>query len=579
MMYGFIDTTDFREQTKILPSEAVMINGVYLENVIEGYRTLYVKGREALSPAIEVGEVGVRSGAYLKNKRFPARVLTVGYQIVADSLNAFNTAFMQLNDLLNVEEAQIMFADETDKYLTGTPSGFDEIPAGQLSVKGEYTIVCTDPFKYSITEYEVAPTLDDGATFFVDYQGTYPAYPVLQTDFYKNATKGNTDGNCGFVAFSTQNADVLQFGYVADPDAVNAEVQELVDTQDATWLEKKCLVNEPFDSLTGWASNNGYTGSIYYLANGTPAVDFLNSGTDKAVYASGYGSGSQWHGCTVKRAIPNDGGNPSTTGAVDWELHGTMRFAPSKTAKTAKKQAGRMTIAVLDANGRALAGILVSKKKGTSQGEIRMIVNNKAVKTYKNVDLSYYNRYFGYVKPTNSGAGARQQTANKRPCNYDITKDGSKFTFNAGGKTFSFTLEDLADVVATHVSIFISAWGDLPAVSWMGVYSCQFTSNSVKQTKTTETWEQLTEKIEVQNTFTTNDILVCDCADGSVRLLNAYATDEISGGLHPELGALGNDWESFVLTKGSNQIGTMYSDWVEDAYKPTFTLRYRERYL
>ena len=74
-------------------------------------------------------------------------------------------------------------------------------------------------------------------------------------------------------------------------------------------------------------------------------------------------------------------------------------------------------------------------------------------------------------------------------------------------------------------------------------------------------------------------MLVCDCSDGSIRLMNAYATEEVNGGLHPELGALGNDWETFVLTRGENQIGTMYSEWVEDTYKPTFTLRYRERYL
>ena len=569
MMYGFRDTTDFRESQRILPSEAVMINGVYLENVINGYRTLYVKGREALSPEIEIGEVGVRNGAYLKNKRFPARILTVGYQIVSDSTNAFNLAFQQLNDLLNVEEAQIIFADETDKYLTGTPSGYDEIPAGQLSIKGEYTITCTDPFKYSLTEFEVAPTLDDGATFVVDYQGTYPAYPVLQTDFYKNSAQGNTDGNCGFVAFSTQDADVLQFGYVADPDEVNEEVEELVDGGATEWLETACLINEPFDTLTGWTTNDGYTGSIYYLAGGTPAVGFINSGTDKALYASGYGSGSQWHGTTVKKAVPSDGGNPATTGAVDWELHGTMRFASSKTAKTAKKQAGRVTIAVLDSNGVALAGVTVQKKKGTSLGEVKMLVNNKVVKTFKSVDLSYYNKSFGYKK----------KSSNKRPCNYDITKEGSKFTFNVGGKTFSYKLETLADAIATQVSAYISSWGSAPAVSWMAIYSCQFASNSVKQTKTTETWQELTARVEAKNIFTTNDILVCDCSDGSVRLMNAYATDEISGGLHPELGALGNDWESFVLTKGVNQIGTIYSDWVADEYKPTFTLRYRERYL
>ena len=568
-MYNFKDTTDHSTPIKVLPSEAVMINGVYLENVIDGYRTLYVKGRESLSPEVELGEVGVRDGAYLKNKRFPARVLTIGYQIVANTTGDFNLAFQKLNDYLNVEDAEIIFADETDKFLTGTPSGYEQVPEGQLSVKSEFTIVCTDPFKYSTTEYEVAPTLDDGATFLVDYQGTYPAYPVLQTDFYKNSAKGNTDGDCGFVAFSTQNEDVLQFGYVAEPEYVNETVQKLIDSQTDTWNEKKCLINEPFDTLTGWSNNNGYTGSIYYLAGGTPAVNFLNGGTDKAVYASDYGSGSQWHGTTVKRSIPNDGGNPSTTGAVDWSLNGTMRFASHKTAKTAKKQAGLITIAVLDSNGVAIAGVTVYKKKGSAKGNINIIVNNTKVKVFKNVNLSYYNKYFGYKK----------KNKDVRPCNYDITKEGEKFTFNVGGATFSYKLQGLANVVAKEVSMYIATWGNSPAVSWLGIYSCQFTSDSVKQTKTTETWQQLTQKIEVRNTFTTNDVLVCDCSDGSIRLMNAYATDEINGGLHPELGALGNDWESFVLTKGVNQIGTMYSEWVTDAHKPTFTLRYRERFL
>lgn len=568
-MYNFKDTTDHSTPVKVLPSEAVMINGVYLENVIDGYRTLYVKGRESLSPEIELGEVGVRNGAYLKNRRFPARVLTIGYQIVSHTTGDFNLAFKKLNDYLNVEDAEIIFADETDKYLTGTPSGFEPVPEGQLSVKSEFTIVCADPFKYSTTEYEVAPTLDDGATFLVDYQGTYPAYPVLQTDFYKNSAKGNTDGDCGFVAFSTQNADVLQFGYVAEPEYVNETVQKLIDSQTSTWTEKKCLINEPFDTLTGWSNNNGYTGSIYYLAGGTPAVDFLNGGTDKAVYASDYGSGSQWHGTAVKKAIPSDGGNPATTGAVDWSLNGTMRFASHKTAKTAKKQAGLITISVLDSNGVAIAGITVFKKKGSSKGKINCIVNNTTVKTFKNVDLSYYNKYFGYKK----------KDKDVRPCNYDITKEGEKFTFNVGGATFSYKLQSMANVVAKEVSMYIATWGNSPAVAWLGIYSCQFTSDSVKQTKTTETWQQLTQKIEVRNTFTTNDVLVCDCSDGSVRLMNAYATDEVNGGLHPELGALGNDWESFVLTKGTNQIGTMYSEWVTNAHKPTFTLRYRERFL
>lgn len=43
-MYKFVDTTE-RQEEQILPSEALNFNGVYFENVIPGYRTLYVSGR------------------------------------------------------------------------------------------------------------------------------------------------------------------------------------------------------------------------------------------------------------------------------------------------------------------------------------------------------------------------------------------------------------------------------------------------------------------------------------------------------------------------------------------------------
>ena len=40
-MYNFVDTNGYAEGTA-LPSEALKINGAYLENKVTGYRTLYV---------------------------------------------------------------------------------------------------------------------------------------------------------------------------------------------------------------------------------------------------------------------------------------------------------------------------------------------------------------------------------------------------------------------------------------------------------------------------------------------------------------------------------------------------------
>ena len=49
MLYEFKDTIDVSEGIT-LPSEAMQINGEYIENVIVGYRTLQVSGRESLAP-------------------------------------------------------------------------------------------------------------------------------------------------------------------------------------------------------------------------------------------------------------------------------------------------------------------------------------------------------------------------------------------------------------------------------------------------------------------------------------------------------------------------------------------------
>lgn len=554
-----------------LPLEAVKIDGQYIEDILPGYTTVITSGREAMSLGISTYSVGVSDGEVIKSTRYPARTITVEFALHAGSLEQLRDKLIQLNDILSVKEGKFIFNDESDKYYVGTVTIEEEFKPYKNAATGSYQIYCADPFKYSVTEYEVTPTLDSGSTFVVDYQGTYPAYPVLQTDFYKSDTQGDTNGDCGFVAFSTQNADVLQFGNVSEPDTVTEIVQKLVDSETTTWKESKCLVNEPFNSLTGWTLNDGYKGSSLYAAAGSARSSVINKGTDKAVNISSYGptSAKQWHGATVKKALPSDGGNPATTGAQNWKANFSIRYASDKVAKTAKTQAGMVRLAILDASGKSLVGITVFKRQGSATGKIQFDVNGSSAKTVTGVDLSYYNKYFGY----------RKVSTDKRPCNCDITKEGDKFTFNAGGITWSYRYPAFASSIAKYVSIYIAQWGAVPVTSWMGVYSAKFTSTSVTKTKTTETWEQLTQAVEVQNTFTTNDILVCDCSNGSIRMMDASATDDINGGLHPELGALGNDWETFALHKGTNQIGTMYSDWVADEYKPTFTLRYRERFL
>lgn len=239
-MYQFIDVNEVSEG-KILPSEALKINGDYIETLIPGYRTLTVSGREALSPELTSYETGSRDGATLKDKRYPARTIIVKYQIIAETNEAFREAYNKLAAILNVEDAELIFNDEPDKYFTGTPAAISEVEPGRNAVVGEFEIFCADPFKYSVVEYEAKPETSSGG-FLIDYKGTYKAFPVLEAEFYnedegKAALTGN--GDCGYVAFFNEKEKIIQLG---DPDETNAE----------SYAKSQTLVNQKFNTETAW---------------------------------------------------------------------------------------------------------------------------------------------------------------------------------------------------------------------------------------------------------------------------------------------------------------------------------------
>lgn len=263
-MYNFIDVIETSEGVS-LPSEALKINGEYIEDLIEGYRTLTVEGREALSPELSTYETGIRDGATLKGKRYPARTIKITYQLIAATNEDFRAAYNKLASILNVKDAELIFNDETDKFFIGTPSEIGEVQPGRNSVVGEFYILCTDPFKYSVVEYEAEAVLDSDS-ILVDYEGTYKSFPKLVAEFC-NENEASEDGesvveltgngDCGYVAFFNEDEKIIQLG---DPDEVDGE---------EAYAKSQTLVNSVFKSANGWgtgakaqwATNSGITSS------------------------------------------------------------------------------------------------------------------------------------------------------------------------------------------------------------------------------------------------------------------------------------------------------------------------------
>ena len=265
-LYNFIDVNKVSEGVA-LPSEALKINGEFIENLIPGYRTLTVSGREALSKELTTFETGISDGETLKDTRYPARIITVSYQLKADSNAAFRDAFNRLASILNVEDAELIFNDETDKFFIGTPGAIGDIEPGLNFVKGTFELFCADPFKYSVIEHEVEPELTEN-TFIIDYNGTYKAFPTLEAEFFGEDESNILDllrlgdGDCGYVAFFNENEKIIQLG---DPDEAETE----------TYASSQTLVNQQFKGETAWNSvtqRNWSTNSGEISSNGFPQV-------------------------------------------------------------------------------------------------------------------------------------------------------------------------------------------------------------------------------------------------------------------------------------------------------------------
>ena len=188
-MYRFHDTTELTMPWEDLPSEALCLNGVYLEQMIPGYQTLYTVGRENNAREVSSSESTERDGARFRSVRRTKREIQVAFQIKSRGAREYAQKFNDLKNLVRTEESQLIFNDETDKYYTGTLTDIEVDNPGELCVEGRLIFECSDPYKYAVQERTVRVNATNGrAAFELEYQGTVEAYPTIET-----TTRSNTE--------------------------------------------------------------------------------------------------------------------------------------------------------------------------------------------------------------------------------------------------------------------------------------------------------------------------------------------------------------------------------------------------
>lgn len=568
-MYTFTDAIQ-AGGNETLPAEAVRIDGQYIENAISGYQTLYTKGRESLAAEINSFVTGSSNGETVKGARYPSRTITVGFRLIAETNADFRSKLNHLNNLLSAEDADFVFNDESDKFYTGTPIADFEFSPGRNKVVGEWHIFCADPFKYSIAPIKVSPSQVAGnvATFAINYLGSYPAKPVLRAKFAGALSGGDhsEDGDCGFVAFVDSDENIIQLG---NPDAVNLDAYTMAAQ----------LINRDFTTVAGWAQSGGHTYKNKQITGSVSPGDisdtYWNKGTGQtmAFAKPSYGSGGAWHGPILWKSTGD--------GAVNFDINIVHRMCAYASGEIGTFECGAYH------NSTMVAGIVIEKAGNGTAGTVNYIVNGVVKKT-QTIDLSYYNANFGYCKRTavyqtqyynkkkKKWQNKKIKKAKTRKVNtgYGYTQSNLNTVIKKSGATVSFKVGNLAEVIlmdtaientsAENMSFHFGANGTLPTLHTNAVRSVRFTRNPSAAFADTP------------NVFTAGDIVEADTGDASVYIMREGA---VEGQIEPQYGALGNNWESFMLTKGTNAMEAIWSEWVREGYEPTVEIEYNEVYI
>ena len=224
----FVDTTPTQKGGVFIPSEALMINGITIEEQISGYQTLTVTGRGPLPKKITAETPDGRDGQRFIEAYYTTRSIVVAYQIIADTAEDLIAKYSQLATILGNNEFEFNFKDDPDWYYTGTVSATSDLPVGVLAGNGSFTITCSDPHSYSTEK-----------TVEITNSGTVRDYcanaKLIELDYTPNETASTITITNNLFKMSFSGATVNAGDTLAiNPIAQNVELNGVDKT---AWLD------------------------------------------------------------------------------------------------------------------------------------------------------------------------------------------------------------------------------------------------------------------------------------------------------------------------------------------------------
>lgn len=411
-MYAFVDTVNSGIVGTNLPTEAMSYNGVYLENEIDGYRTLSVTGRELMESEVTDQEVDGMDGSYYRYKTTPARTITIKYQLRARGSREYREAFNKMNKLLSGEQVKVIFNDESDKYFIGTKTSNTQVDGGSNNVIGEIEIYCSDPRKYSTTEKEFTAT--DGILNIVN-EGTVP----VSIDYDVQTTS-----ETGYIGLISEEG-IMQYGKVEELDGESYEKSEWLAS-----IKDFYNCNDDIGGTDIMHPTYGTNGTlIEHTWFGNKFIGLGSAGTKKG----------NANGGLRTLVLPADSSG-DTSGAKNFYCWFHLCFYAGLMGQT-----GEMCINFLTEDDKLICGCNWYKTDSVGNtGHYEIWANGKVLKNWE-----FTTSHLQAQNPFYYKWGS---------C--DVLKEGANIRFFFWARYYNFYIPEIENMKCAKIQIAVKQWGD-----------------------------------------------------------------------------------------------------------------------
>lgn len=411
-MYAFVDTVNSGIVGTNLPTEAMSYNGVYLENEIDGYRTLSVTGRELMESEVTDQEIDGMDGSYYRYKTTPARTITVKYQLRARGSREYREAYNKMNKLLSGEQVKVIFNDESDKYFIGTKTSNTQVDGGSNNVIGEIEIYCSDPRKYSSIEKEFTAT--DGVLNIVN-EGTVP----VSIDY-----EVQTTSETGYIGLVSEEG-IMQYGKVEELDGESYEKSEWLAS-----IKDFYNCNDDIGGTDVMHPSYGTNGTlIEHTWFGNKFIGLGSAGTKKG----------NANGGLRTLVLPADSSG-DTSGAKNFYCWFHLCFYAGLMGQT-----GEMCINFLTEDDKLICGCNWYKTDSVGNtGHYEIWANGKVLKNWE-----FTTSHLQAQNPFYYKWGS---------C--DILKEGANIRFFFWARYYNFYIPEIENMKCAKIQIAVKQWGD-----------------------------------------------------------------------------------------------------------------------